>query len=67
MAAQFDEESYVAKWDKVIVPLMSLFIIISLAGAFALQFGVDSDCSQNRFTYCGETPEHQIRSHHDDH
>ena len=65
MSSEFNAEAYVEKWDKVIVPAMLLVIFLALLGAFGLQFAVDKDCSQNRFTYCGETPAHQIKSHSD--
>lgn len=58
MSQAFDAEQYVEKWDRLVIPVMSAFILISLAATFWLQFAVDGPCSENRYIYCGSNPAH---------
>lgn len=58
MSQAFDAEAYVEKWDRVVIPLMSAFIVISLIATFWLQFAVDKPCTTNQYTYCGVSSSH---------
>jgi len=56
MSERFDAEQYLEKWEKIVIPLMSVLIILSFIGAFALQFVVEREdgCTVREYVYCGD-------------
>jgi hypothetical protein len=50
-----DAESYTQKWDHVLIPVISLFILASLIGVYALNVVTSDECRQNLYVYCGDT------------
>ena len=64
MSASFNAEEYVAKWDKLVIPAMSLLIVLALASVTWLQFATDKECKENEYIYCGPSEEFYSTGHH---
>lgn len=52
--SEFNAESYVNKWDNLILPVMLVVIVLSLIGAYALNVVTTPECQRHELTYCGE-------------
>ncbi|MFW7379969.1 MAG: hypothetical protein ACOH5I_14240 [Oligoflexus sp.] len=56
MSERFDAEKYAEKWERIIIPLMTIAIILSFIGAFAIQYTTETEdkCTTNYYIYCGD-------------
>lgn len=52
MSAKFDAAQYVAKWDRVVIPVMLGFITLSIIAVFAMNRMATPECKRNEYVYC---------------
>ena len=53
MPAQFDAKEYVAKWDRVVIPVMIAAIVGSIVAVFALNKAASPECKRHEYIFCG--------------
>lgn len=61
MANQFDVEKYVEKWDRIILPVMLLFIVSALVAVFMMNKVSTPECKRHEYIFCGTSDQ---GSHH---
>lgn len=61
--SEFNAEEYVAKWDRIIGPIMLAFIILSIIAVYALNKATVTECTTSTMVYCGETASHHDSDH----
>ena len=58
MTNQFDVDTYVKKWDSIILPIMIVFIVSSVVGVVAMNKLSTPDCKRHEYVFCGTTDNH---------
>ena len=53
MSKKFDHEAYVARWDSILVPLMSTVIVVSIALVIVMNRASTPDCLRHEYIFCG--------------
>ena len=64
MSSMFNAQESADKWDRVVIPAMSLLILLALASVTWLQFATETECKENEYTYCGPKEEYYSTDHH---